>query len=562
MLQINQVFDAWFNKGFKGPKCKTLLKLASSRIKLLKNKRENQLKQLRRELAQLLENGQESTARIRVEHIIREKNIMEAYDTLEHFCELLIVRMPIMESQRECPLDLKEAVASLIFAAPRASDLQELLEVQTMLSFKYGREFVTSATELRPDCGVNRLVIEKLSARAPTATVKLNLMKEIAEQHNIEWDPASTELEFSKAPQDLLDGPNQFIGPIQMSPIPCHEDDPQAQGSMSASLRQEEEFLLSSPPNPARMQSVDQMEEPKFVPFLVPPPNYGTEALSGRFYSPPRESSITQQSGLLEETLFQRSHSRTKSEGSMDLHDIIEAAEAAAESAEKAARAARAAAELARTRLSPKSSKSIPHEAMLQNDTVIPSTLGFKGSGNISNIHLTPDSYDWTQEYNGKQQQENDTMLYEQRVEDKSHQETLFTPNSYDWMQDPYGGKQQQDSYDWTQDSYGRKQQEDDSVPYKQHDYIFDDYRDRNESADGMPPLHHRTSGEEKESIFTPSSRVQHGHGGGSHQPIYDVPKFDGSETATYSERFQRQPSLEDDPYYTYPNLFSKSSSG
>lgn len=549
MLQINQVFDAWFNKGFKGPKCKTLLKLASSRIKLLKNKREIQLKQLQRELAQLLENGQDTTAHIRVEHIIREKNIMEAYDTLEHFCELLIVRMPIMESQRECPLDLKEAVASLIFAAPRASDLPELLEVQTMLSFKYGREFVASATELRPDCGVNRLVIEKLSARAPTATVKLNLMKEIAEQHNIEWDPASIELEFSKAPQDLLDGPNQFIGPIQMSPIPCRDDDQRAQGSISASLRQEEEFLLSSPP----------IEEPKFVPFLVPPPNYGFEALSGRFYSPPRESSITQQSGLLEETLFQRSHSRTKSEGSMDLHDIIEAAEAAAESAEKAAQAARAAAELARTRLSPKSSKSIPHEAMMKNDTtVIPSTLG---SGNTSNIHLTPDNYDWTQENNGNQQQENDTMIYEQKVEDKSHQETLFMPNSYDWMQDSYGRKQQQDSYDWTPDYYGRKQQEDDSVPYKQNDYIFDAYMDRNDPADEMPPLHHQTSGEEKESIFTPSSRFQHGHGD-SHQPIYDLPKFDGSETATYSEPFRRQPSLEDDPYYTYPNLFSKSSSG
>eukprot|EP00250_Pteridium_aquilinum_P004212 c14440_g1_i1 orf=241-1527(+) len=427
MLQINQVLDTWFNRGFKGLKCKTLLKLASSRIKLLKNKRAIQLKQLRRELAQLLENGQESMARIRVEHIIREQNIMDAYDTLEHFCELLIVRMPIMESQRECPLDLKEAIASLIFAAPRASDLPELQEVQTMLSFKYGQDFVASATELRPDCGVNRLVIEKLSARAPTARMKLNLMKEIVEEHNIEWDPASTELEFLKAPQDLLDGPNQFIGPIQMSPIPCHEDDLHAEGSMSAFLHQEDEFSLPSPPMPkpsALIQSVDRIEEPKFVPFLVPPSKYATEMFSGRFYSPPRESSITQQSGLLEETLLQRSHSRTKSEGSINLQDIIEAAEAAAESAEKAAQAARAAAELARSRISPKSSKSIPH--MLQTNPDLPSSLQSKGSGNTlqtnpdlpsslqskgsgnTGIHLTPDSYDWTQQYSGKKQQENE----------------------------------------------------------------------------------------------------------------------------------------------------------
>lgn len=45
---------------------KTSLKLASSRIKLLKNKRGAQVKQLKRELAQLLESGQDQTARIRV----------------------------------------------------------------------------------------------------------------------------------------------------------------------------------------------------------------------------------------------------------------------------------------------------------------------------------------------------------------------------------------------------------------------------------------------------------------------------------------------------------------
>lgn len=50
---------------------KTSLKLAASRIKLLKNKRDAQVKQLKRELAQLLESGQDQTARIRV----RGKNL-------------------------------------------------------------------------------------------------------------------------------------------------------------------------------------------------------------------------------------------------------------------------------------------------------------------------------------------------------------------------------------------------------------------------------------------------------------------------------------------------------
>lgn len=45
---------------------KTMLKLTIPRIKLLRNKREIQIKQMRRDIAKLLETGQEATARIRV----------------------------------------------------------------------------------------------------------------------------------------------------------------------------------------------------------------------------------------------------------------------------------------------------------------------------------------------------------------------------------------------------------------------------------------------------------------------------------------------------------------
>ena len=45
---------------------KTLLKLTIPRIKLLRNRREIQIRQMRRDIAKLLETGQEATARIRV----------------------------------------------------------------------------------------------------------------------------------------------------------------------------------------------------------------------------------------------------------------------------------------------------------------------------------------------------------------------------------------------------------------------------------------------------------------------------------------------------------------
>ena len=55
-------------------------------------------------------------------------------------------------------MELKEAVASIIFAAPRCSDLPDLLTVRNLFGSKYGKEFIAAATELRPDTSVNRTV--------------------------------------------------------------------------------------------------------------------------------------------------------------------------------------------------------------------------------------------------------------------------------------------------------------------------------------------------------------------------------------------------------------------
>lgn len=47
-------------------------------------------------------------------------------------------------------------------------------------------------------------LIELLSIRAPTPEKKLNLLKEIAVEHDLDWDPAASESEFLKKHEDLL----------------------------------------------------------------------------------------------------------------------------------------------------------------------------------------------------------------------------------------------------------------------------------------------------------------------------------------------------------------------
>lgn len=215
---------------FNSSKCKTTTKMAVARIKLLRNKRLVVVKQMRRDIALLLQSGQDATARIRVEHVIREQNVLAANEFIELFCELVVARLSIISKQRECPQDLKEGISSLIFAAPRCADIPELLAIRDIFKKKYGNDFVSAATDLRPSCGVNRMLIDKLSVKTPSGEVKLKVLKEIAKEYQVEWDTTESEMELLKPPEELINGPKTFVSATSfpIKPIPNQSTEPTA----------------------------------------------------------------------------------------------------------------------------------------------------------------------------------------------------------------------------------------------------------------------------------------------------------------------------------------------
>lgn len=361
-----------------------------ARIKLLRNKREIQVKQMRKEISQLLTTGQEPSARIRVEHIIREQNILAAYDILELFCELVAVRLPIIESQKNCPLDLKEAISSLIFASPRCSDLPELLQIRQLFAAKYGKEFAAAAAELRPDCGVNRRIIEKLSVRAPPGEVKLKLMKEIAAEHDVAWDPADTEAELLKSHEDLLDGPNHFLGANELSLSRS-----QSTGASDAVTEVPTITMSQMPSDLAGLSSSaspyeNERKHPAQFKNIPPPTKY--ESPSPVQYGPssptrsgppsptgPPARKADQVSRIARKDTSSDVRPDTKAdayvsakvEGHGDYLDVASAAQAAAESANRAVAAARAAAELARKQSGDYGSR-VPAKLARQNSSPPP----------------------------------------------------------------------------------------------------------------------------------------------------------------------------------------------
>jgi biotin carboxyl carrier protein len=217
-------------------------------------------------------------------------------------------------------------------------------------------------------------IIEKLSVQAPSGEVKLKLMKEIAAEHNIEWDSSDFESELLKAPEDLLDGPPSFLEAHEMPP-PTKESlaKPLDNDSMASSTSE-----LPLPPvtqsSPTVQELLKQDDKKQYIPFVktpapgkndgpVPPAapvvhktqNYD-EATQGKNDGPvPPAAPVVHKTqnydearqGKMVESLKLDSHQDLQIEEKVHYADAAAAARAAVESADHAVAAARAAAELA-----------------------------------------------------------------------------------------------------------------------------------------------------------------------------------------------------------------------
>ncbi|MCD7462218.1 hypothetical protein HAX54_048014 [Datura stramonium] len=164
----------------KATKCKNLIKRVKCRLKLLKNKRNCIVKQLRDDLGQLFRHGHYQIVFDRVEQLYMDDNIVVVYDLLENFCEFILINLPYIRRHKDCPNDINEAVSSLVFASARLGDLPELPVVRKLFGERYGKRFETCALKLLPGNHVNQQIKEKLCINSVSNEVKYRLVDEIA----------------------------------------------------------------------------------------------------------------------------------------------------------------------------------------------------------------------------------------------------------------------------------------------------------------------------------------------------------------------------------------------
>jgi len=173
---------------YSTPTTKVQLKLAINRLKLVQNKKQNLAKQHKHEIAALIQQGKDESARIRVENVIREDLIIEAYELIELFCELVQARLPLLDTQSDVPAELKEAICTIVYCAPRCSDIPELANLREQFGGKYGKEFLFVANSNKNDI-VNARVVHKLNYATPDQALVIQYLTEIAKSHGLPFNP-------------------------------------------------------------------------------------------------------------------------------------------------------------------------------------------------------------------------------------------------------------------------------------------------------------------------------------------------------------------------------------
>lgn len=163
--------------------------MAVTRFNMASNKKSALMKQNMREIAKLLGDNKEESARIKAEALIRDDGTIEAYEILQLTCDLLFERIKLISSSKTCPEDLKSSIATLIWASDRV-DIKELNEIRKQFKSKFGKQFDTDAIENKGDI-CNDRIVAKLSVQPPTAFLVQTYLEKIADQFGVDWQPAN-----------------------------------------------------------------------------------------------------------------------------------------------------------------------------------------------------------------------------------------------------------------------------------------------------------------------------------------------------------------------------------
>lgn len=162
--------------------------MAISKLKFLQEKKTALTKQQRRQLADLLSAGKESSAKIRVENIIRDDIYIELLEFLELYCELLLARISIILDtlRHEVDPNLKEAVLLVIYSCHH-TEVKELITLGDLFKHRYGPEFAAAVQSNTDGEYVPEKIVKRCAVDPPSEVLVDLYLGEIARTYSVPY---------------------------------------------------------------------------------------------------------------------------------------------------------------------------------------------------------------------------------------------------------------------------------------------------------------------------------------------------------------------------------------
>ncbi|XBW37340.1 hypothetical protein QEN19_002920 [Hanseniaspora menglaensis] len=133
-------------------KLKIIIKMLLKRISLKLKEEEHQAKVYQREVAKLLsEKNKEQKAYYKAEAMIMEDSTVQMLEILENYCEMLLVRIPILnntisnEKELEKSESLEKGIKTLLYASIYFPEFKELSQFKELMMLKFGKGFIDAS---------------------------------------------------------------------------------------------------------------------------------------------------------------------------------------------------------------------------------------------------------------------------------------------------------------------------------------------------------------------------------------------------------------------------------
>ncbi|XP_071740267.1 uncharacterized protein [Rutidosis leptorrhynchoides] len=161
---------------------KNLIKKLKRRMNVLKVEKCSFINIRRNDIVQLAREGHYQNVFDIVEQIYKDECMVEVYNLLAKFCQILSHEVSYVWRTKDCPNNVNEAISSLIFASTRfGEDLPELIRIQRLFREFFGERFEATALGLLPGNLVNFQMRENIRGILSMVKVPYEVMYKLLE---------------------------------------------------------------------------------------------------------------------------------------------------------------------------------------------------------------------------------------------------------------------------------------------------------------------------------------------------------------------------------------------